>query len=643
MKLDYKAIGLKCGIEIHQMLDTRAKLFCGCPTRLRRDEGDYTFLRWLRPTRSEVGEMDPAAYFEFKKGVHFLYEGYHDNTCLVEMDEEPPHDMNREALELALLFSLLVGGHPLDEIYTMRKIVIDGSNTTGFQRTALVSLGGSIDIGGKKVGIQTVCLEEDAARRVGEERAERLVRYRLDRMGIPLIEVATAPDIETPEEARAAAHRIGLLLRSLGRVKRGLGSIRQDLNVSIRGGAKIEIKGVQYLDLIPRIVELEALRQLRLLEIRDELARRGVKEEDLEFKPVDVTDVFSGTKSKIARRALARGGVALALRLHGFSGLLGREIQPGRRLGTELADRARYWAGVGGLFHSDELPKYGITEGEVEAVKERLRCGEGDAFILVFDERERALKALRAAWERAVEALKGVPEETRGANPDGTTRFLRPRPGSARMYPETDIRPIRVTGEWLEELRGKLPEKPERVWRRLVEEYGLSKELAKEVFNSPYLYLFEELVEELKVPPSLAAATLTNTLKSLSRDGVPVENLSEERIKDALRLVVRGEIAKEALPDLLAAAAREPEKPVEEIAREAGLRAMSVEELDSIIRSTIEENRKAVEERGERAFGLLMGRVMSKVRGRIDGKIVAQELRRILRETISSSSAENSS
>ncbi len=639
MKIDYREIGLKCGIEIHQMLDTRSKLFCGCPTRLKREEGDYTFLRWLRPTRSEVGEMDPAAYFEFKKGVHFRYEGYHDVTCLVEMDEEPPHDMNREALELALTFSLLVGGHPVDEVYTMRKIVIDGSNTTGFQRTALVSLGGSIDIGAKQVGIQTICLEEDAARKTGQEKDKGIVQYRLDRMGIPLIEVATAPDIETPEEARAAAHRIGLLLRSLGKVKRGLGSIRQDLNVSIRGGAKIEIKGVQYLDLIPLIVEYEAMRQLRLLEIRDELARRGVKEEDLAFSPVDVTEIFGETKSKIARRALAGGGVALALRLKGFAGLLGREIQPGRRLGTELADRARYWAGVGGLFHSDELPKYGITREEVEAVKRATGCGEMDAFILVFDKEEKAYKALRAAWERAVEALRGVPEETRGANPDGTTRFLRPRPGSARMYPETDIRPIRITREWLGELREKLPEKPEEIWRRLLEKYGLSKELAREVFNSPYLYLFEELVRDEGVPPSLAASVLTNTLKSLSRDGVPVENLSEERIKAVLRTVAQGRVAKEALPDLLARAAREPEKSVDEIVEEAGLRTMSIEDLDRIIDEVLAENSEAIREKGERAFGLLMGRVMAKVRGRIDGKTVAQRLREKLKEAISSSSS----
>lgn len=636
MKVDYEEIGLKCGIEIHQMLDTRHKLFCNCPTVLHKEEGDFDFIRWLRPTRSEVGEMDPAAYFEFKKGVHFRYEGYDDNTCLVEMDEEPPHEMNREALELALMFSLMIGARVLDEIYVMRKIVIDGSNTTGFQRTSLVSIGGKIMLGDKEVPIQTVCVEEDAARKTGENKETKEVHYRLDRLGIPLIEVATAPVIKTPEEARDVALRIGLLLRSLGRVKRGLGTIRQDLNVSIRGGAKIEIKGVQYLDLIPRIIELEVMRQLKLLEIKKILEERNVREEDLVFELVDVSDVFSNTKSKIAKRALKSGGVALALKLKGFGGLVGYEIQPGRRLGTEFADRARYWAEVGGIFHSDELPKYGITEEEVEKIREILGCEKDDAFVLVFDKKKKAEKALRAVWERAIEALHGVPEETRGANPDGTTRFLRPRPGSARMYPETDIRPIRISDEYLESLKLRLPEPPEVKFEKLKKEYGLSEELAKAMFNSQYLYLFEEIVEETGANPVLVASTLTNTLKNLSREGVPVENLSEDLLKDIFRKVASEEIAKEALPELLKILAENPDKNIDEAISEFGLQKISQMELEELVTRIIQENMDYVKARKEKAFGMLMGRVMEKVRGRIDGKIVAKVLREKLQEFISS-------
>ncbi|ABL77769.1 Glu-tRNA(Gln) amidotransferase subunit GatE [Thermofilum pendens] len=628
---------VRCGLEIHQMLDTEKKLFCSCPTYLRKDDPHFTFRRRLRLAKSEVGEIDPAALFEYEKGLSYLYEGYRENVCLVEMDEEPPHELNREALELALKFALMVGASVVDEVHVMRKIVIDGSNVTGFQRTALIAIGGSVEVNGKRVGIQTICLEEDAARKTGEVIEENALRYRLDRMGIPLIEVATAPDITSPEEAREVALRIGLLLRSLGKVKRELGAIRQDLNVSVEGGAKVEIKGVQYLDLIPKVVELEVKRQLALLEIRDELKRRGVTRDDLVFKPVDVTEIFRNTKSKVARKALEAGGRALALRLKGFAGLLGREVQPGRRLGTELSDRAKYWGRVGGLFHSDELPAYGISQEEVEAVKQALGVEQGDAFILIFDEPEKALRGLRAAYERALEALEGVPPETRAANPDGTTRFMRPRPGSARMYPETDIRPIRVTREYLEKLRQELPEPPEKTLERVMREYSLSREVAFQLFNMQRMYFFEEAVKKTGASPQVVATTLVNTLVSLRRENVPVENLSEERLLEVFRMVAEGSIAKEAIPDVLRELALNPEEQLENVLRRIGIERIDVDRLRAMIREVIAENKDYVLQKREKAFGKLMGVVMDKVRGRIDGSVVAKVLKEELESFISSS------
>ncbi|MEM0493707.1 MAG: Glu-tRNA(Gln) amidotransferase subunit GatE [Thermofilum sp.] len=632
--------GIKCGIEIHQMLDTREKLFCSCPTEIVKDPGDLTVWRRLRVAKSEIGEIDPAALFEYEKGLSFIYEGYNSRTCLVELDEEPPHELNREALELALKFALMVGARIVDELHVMRKIVIDGSNTTGFQRTVLVALGGEVRVGDKTVPLQTICLEEDAARKVSEDKEKRTVTYRLDRLGVPLIEVATAPVITSPEEAREVALRIGLLLRSLGRVKRGLGTIRQDLNVSVEGGAKVEIKGVQYLDLIPKVVLYEALRQKNLLEIRNELRQRGVDESMLAFNPVEVTEIFQQTRSKVARQALAAGGVALALKLPGFAGLLGREIQPGRRFGTELADRARYRAEVGGLFHSDELPGYGITGEEVDSVKKKLECGERDAFVLVFEKRERALEALRAAWERAVEALRGVPEETRAANPDGTTRYMRPRPGSARMYPETDVRPVRVDREWLEKLRLELPEPPEKTLEKLREKYSLPESIAWMLFDTQQLYLFEELVTKTGAPPTLVASTLTNTMVSLRREGVPVENVTEEHLAALFKLVVEGRIAKEAIPDVLKELALNPEEGVDEAVTKVGVTALSVEKLREIVAGVIAENAGYVREKGEKAFGKIMGVVMEKVRGKVDGKIVAEVVREEIQRFLKASVAE---
>ncbi|MDH5623701.1 MAG: Glu-tRNA(Gln) amidotransferase subunit GatE, partial [Candidatus Bathyarchaeota archaeon] len=423
MSIDYSKIGLKAGLEVHQQLDTAAKLFCSCKPQLFKGEPEVTFLRRLRPTQSELGQVDPAALFEFQKGVKILYEATGETACLVEMDEEPPRDLNREAVEIALIAALMMQAKPVDEIHVMRKTVIDGSNTTGFQRTCVVALNGEINIKGKKVPIQHVSLEEDAARKMGEE--ARIIRYRIDRLGIPLIEVTTAPVVYSPQEAEETALTIGRILRATGKVRRGLGTIRQDLNISIRDGALIEIKGVQELDLVSRVIENEVQRQLSLLKIRDELKERGVKKENIKEEFVDVTSGFKQTKCKVILKALEQNKQVLAVKLPKFAGLLKRELALGMRLGAEMADIASFWGRVGGIFHTDELPAYGITADEVNQIGRLMKKEPLDAVVFVADTLENATDALKAVAQRAREAVKGVPEETRAANPDGTTRYMR--------------------------------------------------------------------------------------------------------------------------------------------------------------------------------------------------------------------------
>jgi len=632
--IDYRSIGLRVGLEIHQQLATRRKLFCPCPSELGEEDHDE-FERRLRPTRSEVGEVDVAALFEWRKGRSYLYEAPTRHACLVEADEEPPHEMDREAIAIGAAMALAFGGHIVDEIHVMRKIVIDGSNTTGFQRTAIVALGGRIVVDGKEVPIQTIAIEEDAARKIREEGLR--IRYRLDRLGIPLIEVSTGPVIETPEEAAKVALAIGQMLRLTGRVRRGLGTIRQDLNVSIKDGAITEIKGVQRLDLIPKVVEYEALRQLRLLEIRDELRRRGVTEEALRQEPVDVTELFRSSKSKIIQRVLRGGGVVLAVRLPGFHGLLGRELMPGRRFGTEIADYVRFWSGVGGIFHSDELPKYGITQEELDRVYEALGAEKGrDAVVIIAEERGKAEKAVRAVLDRARMALHGVPRETRGALEDGTTRFLRPRPGSARMYPETDTPPILVDDEILRLAREIQPEPPEKKMRRLTEEYGLPKELAREVLRDIRLDLIERLIKEYgdRVPPKTIASIFVVTLRGL-RGEVDTERITDWHLEEIVRLLAEGMIAKEAVEELLKYLAENPGVPPEKAAEKLGLTSVSREEAERIVEEIIRQNMEQVRQRGMRAMGLIMGRAMARLRGRIDGKIVAEIVRWKLQEALS--------
>jgi glutamyl-tRNA(Gln) amidotransferase subunit E len=637
-RLDYQALGLKVGLEIHQQLDTSHKLFCSCPTDLTEAEKGDEFPRWLRPTRSETGEVDVAALFEYRKGRKYSYQAPSGHYCLVEADEEPPHPINREAIVIALAVAKALGSTIVDEVHVMRKIVIDGSNTSGFQRTAIVALGGRITVNGKDYGIQTIVVEEDAARKVGER--GQVVDYRLDRLGVPLIEIATAPDMHTPQEARDVALAIGMLLRMTGAVKRGLGTIRQDLNVSIVGGAKTEIKGVQELDLIDRIVEYEVMRQVNLLRVRDEMRARGITERDLDQEPVDVTDLFRGTKSKVIARALESGGKVLAVRLPRMKGLLGTYVQPGRRFGTEIADYVRFWSDVQGLFHSDELPAYGITAEEVQAVYRALGADPAqDAFAMVAERPERALKAISVILERVRQALQGVPEETRAANEDGTTRYMRPRPGRERMYPETDIPHLLVTPDMLAEAEKLVPEPAEVKVRRFVERYGMSRELAEKAVADPRLPLIEELIGRYgaSLSPTLIASLIVVTMKGLKSKGVNVDSISEDRIEGLVRLLAEGRVAKEAAEAILAKMAEDPRLGPEEAAKALGLTRLGEEEVRRVIDEVVKENLGLVRQKGEASFGPLMGRAMERLRGKADGKLVAELLRSRIREVLSGS------
>lgn len=633
-RLDYEKLGLMVGLELHQQLDTRRKLFCHCPPVVRDDSPHGTFIRRLKPTQSEMGAIDPAALFEFQRQKQFYYEYYNDTTCLVEADEEPPHDISDEAIDVCLTMAVFLDAQPVDEVHAMRKIVIDGSNTTGFQRTCIISNGGHIQVEEKQIGIQTICLEEDAARKIDTDETAAITRYRLDRLGIPLVEIATAPDIRSPDEAQEAALALGLLLRSTGCVKRGLGTIRQDVNVSIMGGAVIEIKGLQQLDMLSTVVELEALRQSNLLRIKEELNSRGVRPRDIPNQPVDATSLFKDCRSKVIQRSLEKGGSVFALILPKFAGLVGFELQPGRRLGTELSDYAKFWGGLGGIFHTDELPKYGITEEEVSALRETLKAGEDDAIIIATESEERCRDALEAVADRAREAMSGVPAETRAPLQDGTTNYARPRPGAERMYPETDVRPVQITDSRLRSIKKNMPETLEARAKRYVRELDLSEELSIQITRSLNLDLFEMLVKHTNASPTLIAATLENTLINLHREGVPITALSDRHFVELFAAIANGDVSAEAIPDVLTHLSNHPETSIQ-----AALKAMNLEMLDDqavkqMIRELVRERIDYVRTEGERAVGGLMGVAMKELRGKADGKTVktllVQEVHRVL-------------
>ena len=612
--MDYRALGFKAGLEIHQQLDSH-KLFCADRSELSEAVVEE-FVRRLRPTQSELGEVDAAAIEEAKRDLAFVYQAT-SNTCLVEADEEPPHPCNEDALDTVLTFALMMNATIFDEVHFMRKIVIDGSNTAGFQRSALVAVDGSFEADGKRYGIPTILLEEDAARKVEERDGE--VVYRLDRLGIPLVEVSTTPNIESPAEAAKVALRIGSLLRATGRVKRGIGTIREDVNVSIARGARTETKGVQELRMIAAYLEHEVNRQAMLLEVAGELARRGVTTVD--GPVVDVTEIFAASRSKVVGNALASGGRVLGVRLPRFAGLLKG------KLGPELAAHARV-AGVGGIFHSDELPAYGVTAEEVAAVAHALAVESDDAFVIIADTEARGREALREVLDRAADAAKGVPPETRDPRPDGTTVYSRPLPGRARMYPETDVPPIRITRDRLDQLRAHLPDPPEVRLEKLVSVFGIPRQQAEQLLEDGYDGEFETLATALG-DAQVVASALTYQFTEIRREGIDVDSVPLDRLQDLFQRWKEGAFAREAIPRLLRHMAREGTDAIA-AAEALGLVAMREADVDRILDEIVAAHGAMIRERGEKALTALMGVAMERLRGKADGKVVNEKLQQRL-------------
>ena len=606
--MDYRALGLKVGLEIHQQLATH-KLFCEDTSDLVDVPGGQRFRRRLRPTQSELGEVDAAAIEEAKRRLTFVYETT-PNACLVEADEEPPHPPNPEALDIALEIALLLNARPVSEVDFMRKIVIDGSNTSGFQRSALVALDGWLETNGKRIGVPTILLEEDAARKLGE--AENEVVYRLDRLGIPLVELATTPNIETPDEARDVALTFGSLLRATRKVKRGIGTIREDLNVSIEGGARIEIKGVQELRMIATFVEREVERQVMLLAVAADLKKRNTRSVPTDVG--NVTAVFRETESKVVRTALKKGGVVLGWALPGFAGLLKG------KLGPELAAHARI-AGVSGIFHSDELPGYGITQSELDTVRNGLRIGASDPCVLMAEEEAKARRAIDEMGPRATAALHGVPPETREPRPDGTTVYARPLPGKARMYPETDVPPIRVTAERLRRIREHLPEKPDDTIARLAREYGIHEQQARQLVQEGSDAAFEVIAREFGEAKQVATVLLY-TFGELRRNGFDVDGIPVDHLRELFSLLKAGRFAKEALPEIVREMARTNSRASDAMGA-VGVTRVSRKDLESIVDEALRASEDLIDSRGNAAENALMGQVMERVRGRADGKLVS--------------------
>lgn len=619
--MDYEELGFKCGIEIHQQLDTETKLFCKCSTDNVNESAYAKVSRSLRPVPGEAGAVDDAAKFEFLRDKDFVYNVYRDVSCLVELDEEPPHEVDSEALETVLQFARMVGAEVPDEIRFMRKIVLDGSNTSGFQRTAMVGMNGKIETEIGDVSIPDIELEEESAG--VHKRMEDRVVYDLDRLGIPLIEIGTDASIKNPEHAKQVALRIGMLLRSTGNVKRGLGTIRQDVNVSIDGGARVEIKGFQDVRNLDKLVENEVKRQKTLLELKEELENIKTDSES-----VDVTEVFSDTDNGIIRSVVEGGGKVFATKLP-LEGMMNRELCPGKTLGSELSDYSKA-QGLNGIMHTDEdLESYGLVE-EFEKVSEHLGKQDGEVVVIAAGEAEKADNAMEAVVMRANLLSEKVPEETRAANNDFTTDYSRPLPGAARMYPETDVPPVVVDEDMVEGI--EIPETLDEKERRLSGHIG--EELAKQLIGSEWLGEFEKVSSNVS-DKKFAANFFVNTVPDIeSRENIGMSSLNIETFSEILSSYEEGELSKEGVRTVAKAIAKEGDVSVVEVIEREGLGAMSEEDVREIVREVVEDKREMVQEQGEHAQGALMGVVMSRVGGRADGstvsRILSEEMDRVL-------------
>lgn len=635
-----EAIKLKVGFEIHQQLSTKSKLFCNCRCEESRNY-ETIFMRKLRPTHSELGTFDPAALFEHKKMRMIKYHASAGSSCLVEADEEPPQEMNKEALETALIFSLALHSRVADEIHTMRKIVIDGSNTSGFQRTMLVAHGGYIDVNGEKVKIQSICLEEDAAKLLSDDGSIR--EYGLDRLGIPLVEIALEPITGSPEELMQVALSMGRLLRSSKRVTRGLGSIRQDVNISVNDGGVVEVKGVQQLDQLIRVIKYEMLRQHGLILIAQKLKKeRRVNEIGVGDRIEDVTDILRNSSSKIVKRSLACGedvdddnnskGIFKAIRVKGFAGMIRFEPYPEIRIGKQLSELVRFY-GLGGIFHSDELPNYGISEEEVIAISKRLEmAADVDAFVIIGGVRDKVEFAVESIIRRLKMALIGVPSETRSATLDGKTIFSRPRPGAARMYPETDIPPIQINNSVIDSLIDKVPKSWDENVNTLARKYSLNRKHAEQIFDSNYLGIFEEIASLTKVQPTFIVSKLTEDLINLERQGLDTTVLTDEIIIDVFRRLDAGTIAKESIALIFEKILRKESITIDQAIEGLGITTISDQEMEMTIDKILEENMPVIRAKGMASLGMLMGRSMSVLRGKIDGQKINSTLRKKLEQ-----------
>lgn len=650
--LDYDAVGFRCGLEVHQQLLTSQKMFCRCPAGLYTRNHDGEVLRHMRPTLSELGEYDGTALMEFKTRKNIIYLLHKDNVCTYEMDDTPPFLVNQEAVDIAIEQCLMLGCDIVDEVHIARKQYLDGSIPTGFQRTAIVGVNGRLPFRGRELSIIQVSVEEDSCREVTDH--GHLIVWRTDRLGMPLIETVTGPDLRTPDEVAEAILLVGRVCRSTRHVRVGMGASRQDVNVSVRGGRRVEIKGVPQAGWAPALVHGEAVRQVNLLRLRDEMHSRGFRSiEDLGVEGADVTDLFAGSAYELLRREawerwvaaekrrpgfeLGKGPFSVrAIRLKGLAGTLSWPTQPELTFAHELAGRVRVVAGLDQppiLLHSEKWPDYDGARTELRRVRRRLHCNDEDGLVVVWGPEEDTRTAENEIRIRYADAADGVPHETRQPFADGSTDFERILPGPDRMYPDTDSPPTPVTRDRVERLGAALPEPP---WVR-EERYGragVPASVSHFLIRRGGADLVDAMAAEPGADLARACFLVGERAVALRRAGVAVDAIPRQRWLELTRLAGQRPVLWEAWDELLRALAADPERTVDEIVRERRLGEPPPGWQDQVT-GAVAAARAAAEGASPAGDGpatarLAMGQAMATLRGRAPGREVAAEVSRCL-------------
>ncbi len=611
--IDYKKVGFKCGIELHQQLSGR-KLFCHCSTDLKEEQQELEIQRKIRVHAGEQGKIDIAGAYEKSRDRTFCYHGYRGEFCPVDLDEEPPFMLGKEHLTMSLALAKLLHLSIPDYLFVMRKGVFDGSAITSFQRTMIVGLGNKdsfIKTSKGKVTIEQLNLEEDACKKEKEE--GNVIHYSLSRLGIPLWELGTGADIQDPDHALEVAKYLGMVFRSFNLVKRGIGSIRQDVNVSIKDGARIEIKGWQDLHTLPKLIHNEVQRQLSLLDIKNELQKRGVKE--IKHDIFDVTNDFSQTQFKVIFELIKNKGKVFAAKLQGFAGLLQKEVCEGKTFGKELAEYAMAY-GTKGMIHSDEdLSKYHLQE-EFQQLRTILQCQAQDLVFIIAEQESLAKAAVQAVLQRARYCLQGVPKETRVPNHvSATSSYARPLPGEHRMYPESDLPFITIDKQLL--AAAEVPELLVEKAVRIEKEYRLPAVLAREVVDDERFFTFVKQFKQLE-PAFIARVFIEIPKEITSRFHLPIEKIKDQHFALLFAKIANKEILPQAALEILTDVAKG------HIVDFSAYKTVSEEKLVHEIQAIIEQEKDA-------PFSAVMGKIMEKYRGKIDGKKAAALIQKFMK------------